>query len=89
MARFIALAEMSKNNEQQFKQQFDAIRKWRFERQSWVIKAYCNLSDGKLVVECETPNKARFEQWLKNTGWKVNGVYQVNLIHEAGSIWPV
>lgn len=89
MPRFVAIAEMPRITEQQFRQTFDAVKKWRYERRSWVVKAYCSLSDGKLVVECETADRTSFEQWLKNTGWKVSGVYQVNLIHEAGSVWPV
>ena len=53
------------------------------------MKAYCDLDQGKVITECETPDRERFEQWLKDTGWKTDGIYRVDLIHEAGSIWPV
>jgi Zn finger protein HypA/HybF involved in hydrogenase expression len=89
MARFLAIGEMPEITEEQFRQTFDAVRKWRPERRTWMVKAYCNLSQGKVVIECETPEQDSFEAWLQQTGWKVNGIYRVDLIHEAGAIWPV
>jgi len=89
MARYIAIGEAPGLTEAQFRERFNEVKKWRFDKRSWVVKAYCVLGEGKVVIECETPEKGQFEEWLKKTGWKVNGVYGVNLIHEAGSIWPV
>jgi hypothetical protein len=89
MARFVAICEKPGVTDSQFRQCFDRVKKWRPDRRTYVVKAYCNLSEGKLIAECEASEKAAFEEWLKGTGWKVNSLYQVNLIHEAGSIWPV
>ena len=89
MARFVAICEKPGITDSQFRQCFDRMKKWRPARRTYVVKAYCNLSEGKVIAECEAAEKAAFEEWLKSTGWKVNGTYQVNLIHEAGSIWPV
>lgn len=89
MARFLAIGEMPGITEEQFRQNFDTIRKWRPERRTWIVKAYCSLSDGKMAVECETPEQDSFEAWLQKTGWKVDHICRVDLIHEAGAIWPV
>jgi Zn finger protein HypA/HybF involved in hydrogenase expression len=89
MARFLAIGDMPDITEEQFRQTFDTIRKWRPERRTWIVKAYCSLSQGKVVIECETPEQQSFEAWLQKTNWKVNGIYQIDLIHEAGAIWPM
>ena len=89
MSRFIAICEMPGITDEQFRQTFDRVRKWRPDRRTWIVKAYCDLSDGRLVVECEAPERASFEGWLSNTHWKVDGIYGVDLIHEAGAVWPM
>ena len=89
MSRFIAICAEPSITEEQFRETFDRVRKWRADRRTWVVKAYCNLNEGKVLVECEAPERAPFEEWLRNTGWTVDGVYGVDLIHEAGAIWPV
>jgi hypothetical protein len=89
MARFLAVAEMPDLTEAQFRQAFDSMRKWRPERRTWMVKAYCSLNLGKIVVECETPERSSFEAWLRQTGWEVNDIYSIDLIHEAGAIWPM
>ena len=45
--------------------------------------------DGKLIVECETPEQSRFEEWLKKNGWPYSEIHRVKLIHEGGTVWPV
>ena len=89
MARYLAIGEMPSLDEPQFREALNAHRKWRIDRQSFVVKAYWTRDEHKLVVECETPDKSRFENWLANNGWQVDGIYRVDLIHEAGTIWPV
>lgn len=89
MARFIAIAEKSGLTEEQFRQALNRTGKWRYGKRSWVIKAYCALGDGRLVIESEAPDQAQFESWLSGNGWKAEKVHQVNLIHEGGLIWPM
>ena len=89
MARYIAVGEMPELEETKFREAFNEFKKWRIDRQSWVIKAYWGKDHGKLVIECETPERSRFEAWLAKTGWQMNGIYQVDLIHEGGTIWTV
>jgi hypothetical protein len=89
MARFVAIAETPGLTEAQFRQTFDRMRKWRPERRTWIIKAYCSLADARVVVECEAPERQPFEAWLQKTGWKIAHLHQVDFIHEAGDIWPM
>ena len=89
MARYLAIGAVPGLADEEFRGAFDNFKKWRIDRQSWVIKAYKGSDDGKLVIECETPERSRFEEWLKKTGWQMDGIYQIDLIHEAGTIWPV
>jgi hypothetical protein len=89
MARYLAIGDAPGLDEAEFRGAFDQFKKWRIDRQSWVIKAYLGSDSGKLVVECETPERSRFEAWLKERGWRMDGIYQIDLIHEAGTIWPV
>jgi hypothetical protein len=89
LARYLAIGDLPALSEDEFRNALNAHKKWRIDRQSWVIKAYWNREDGKLVVECETPDKARFEEWLQKAGWQMNEIHRVNLIHEGGVIWSV
>ena len=89
MARFVAIGEMPSLKDEEFRQAFDQFKKWRIDRQSWVIKAYLGSETGKIVIECETPERERFEAWLSRTGWSVDSIDRVHLIHEAGTLWDV
>lgn len=89
MARFLAIGAKPGIKEEEFRGAFDQIKKWRIDRQSWVIKAYLGSETGKMVIECETPERPRFEQWLNNAGWHVDFIYEIDLIHEGGVVWDV
>ena len=89
MARYLAIGDKPGITAEEFRGAFDQIRKWRIDRQSWVIKAYLGSDTGKMVIECETPERDRFEKWLANAGWQVDGIYQIDLIHEGGNVWDV
>jgi hypothetical protein len=89
MARYLAICSNPGITEEQFRSKFDRIKKWRPDRRTWVIKAYCGYDSGDLVIECETPDKSNFDEWLENTGWNVKSVNEINLIHEAGTVWAL
>ncbi len=89
MARFVAVCDVPDLTEAQFRDALGEVRKWRFDRKGWIVKAYCNLDQGKVIAECEAPDRAQFEDWLQRTGWQSGQVYDVSYIHEAASIWPV
>jgi hypothetical protein len=89
MARFLAVSDVPGITEERFRGTFDAIRKWRFDKRAWITKAYCDVNRGKLFIECEAPDQAKFEDWLRNAKWKVSSIHEVDLIFEAGAIWPM
>mgnify|MGYP001609484332 CR=1 FL=1 len=88
MARFLAVCSQPGVNEAKFKESLGAFKKWRPDRWTFVTKAYA-CSDGLVVAECEARQKGDFEQWLKGTGWKVESIHQVDVIHESGQLWKV
>ncbi|HEX2172853.1 MAG TPA: hypothetical protein VHL09_10465 [Dehalococcoidia bacterium] len=89
MARFVAVSDAPGITADQFRQAFDAIRKWRFDKRAWIVKAYADLNGGKLFIECEARDRGQFEEWLGNTNWQVNAIHEIDLIHEAGTVWPM
>ena len=89
MSRFIAIVEKAGLSEDQFRGALNRTGKWRFARRGWVVKAYCALATGKLVVECEAPEQSHFEEWLESNGWQTRDVHRVDFIHEAGAVWPM
>lgn len=89
MARYVAVSRVPGLTEEKFRSALERVRDWRFERRSWIIKAYFDPSKGEVISECETPEKDRFVEWLEKTGWKTDEILDVTLVHEAGSIWPV
>ena len=89
MARYVAVSEVPGLTNEQFCRAFDAIRKWRFDRRAWIVKAYCDLSGGRLFVECEAPDQEIFAQWLRKNEWQAENIREIDLIYEAGSVWPM
>ena len=89
MPRYIAIHTVPGITEEQFNQALGQVRQWRPNNRSTIIKVYCNLSEGKLVSECECGEQAQFEEWIAQMNWPCDGIYQVDLIHQVGNIWRV
>jgi hypothetical protein len=89
MPRFIAVAEKPGLSEAEFRNAVDRTGKWRFAKRGWIVKAYCALDKGKLVVECEAPQQSDFEDWLEKNGWLTEDIHRVSYIHEGGLVWPM
>ena len=53
MARFIAVHNVPGITEEQFREKLDAVKKWRPDRRTTVLKVYGDLKTGTLVSECE------------------------------------
>ena len=87
MARFIALHTVPGITEDQFNNALGAVRNWRHDNRTTILKVYCNLSEGKLVSECEAVEQAQFEDWISKVGWPCDAIYQVDLIQQVGHIW--
>jgi len=89
MARYFAAIEAPGLTEETFREALGTMRKWRFDKRGWVIKAFCNRAAGKVYVDCEAPDRARVEQWLRDTGWSDFQIEDVDLVFEEGAIWPM
>lgn len=89
MARFFAVVDAPSNTESQFREALSSMRKWRFDKRGWVIKAFCNQEAGKIYVDAEVPSRERFAQWLQDAGWSSNRIEEVDLVFEGGLIWPM
>ena len=89
MARFIAIHKVSGITEEEFRGKLDAVRKWRPDRRTTVLKVYGDLEDGTLVTECEAVEQAHFEDWINMVGWPAQSIHKVDLICQVGNIWNV
>ncbi|MSQ06620.1 MAG: hypothetical protein EXR54_03620 [Dehalococcoidia bacterium] len=89
MARFIAIHNVPGITEADFRDKLDAVRKWRPDRRTTILKVYGDLKSGRLVSECEAEEQAHFEDWIKMVGWPAESVHRVNLICQVGNIWEV
>ena len=89
MPRFMAFHTVPGITEKAFKAALDQSKKWRPDRRTTILKAYCNFSDGKIVSECEAADVAQFEEWINGTGWSHEAIYKVDIVQQTGNFWPV
>ena len=89
MARFIAIHKVSGITEKEFRDKLAAVRKWRPDRRTTVLKVYGDLEGGTLVTECEAVERAHFEDWINMVGWPAQSIHKVDLICQVGNIWNV
>ena len=89
MSRFLAVTTEPKLTDESFKKAFDRTGKWRYGRRAWVIKSYWCAKSSRLVIESEAPDQETFEDWIKEKGWSIEEINQVDLIQEAGLVWPM
>ncbi len=62
MARFIAVHNVAGITEEQFREKLDAVKKWRPDRRTTILKVYGDLQSGTLVSECEAVEQAHETQ---------------------------
>ncbi len=89
MARFMAIHTISGLTEERFRAALDQVNKWRPDRRTTILKVYCNLSEGRMVSECEAPEQSQFEEWLKSVDWPYDSIHRVDLVHQVGNIWKL
>ena len=75
--------------EAEFRDKLNAVRKWRPDRRTTVLKVYGDLENGRLVSECEAVEQAHFEDWLKMVGWPAESINKVDIICQVGSFWKL
>ena len=37
----------------------------------------------------DAPTRERFAQWLQDSGWDASQIEEVDLVFEAGLVWPM
>jgi hypothetical protein len=89
MARFIAVHNVPGITEADFRDKLDAVKKWRPDRRTTILKVYADTSRGKLFTECEAVEQSHFEDWMKMAGWPADEICQVDLIFQTGDMWRV
>lgn len=89
MARFFAVIDAPNDTETRFREALTTMRKWRFDKRGWVIKAFCNEQAKRIYVDAEAPSRDRFAEWLQQSGLRTSQIEEVNLVFEGGLIWPM
>lgn len=89
MARFIAIHNVPEITEEEFRDKLDAVRKWRPDRRTTILKVYGDLSSGRLITECEAVEQAHFEDWINLVGWPADSIHQVDVVCQVGNIWKL
>jgi hypothetical protein len=65
------------------------MRKWRFDKRGWVVKAVCTPRNGKIYADAESATRERSERWLAESDWQTERIDEVDLVFEEGLLWPV
>ena len=89
MARFIAIHSVPGITETQFRDKLDAVKKWRPDRRTTILKVYGDLTNGTLVSECEAVEQSHFEDWIKMVGWSASSIHKVDMICQVGNFWKL
>ena len=89
MARFIAVHQVSGITEAQFRDKLDAVKKWRPDRRTTILKVYGDLASGTLVSECEAAEQQHFEDWITLVGWPATSIHKVDMICQVGNFWKL
>ena len=89
MPRFVAIHNVPGITEDDFRSKLDAVKKWRPDRRTTILKVYGDLENGRLISECEAVEQSHFEDWIKLVGWPVESINKVDLICQVGNIWKL
>jgi hypothetical protein len=89
MARFVAIHNVPGITEADFQEKLNAVRKWRPDRRTTILKVYGDLEKGTLISECEAVEQSHFEDWIKMVGWPAQAIHKVDMICQVGNFWKV
>ncbi len=89
MSRFVAIHNVPGITEEAFRDKLDAVKKWRPDRRTTILKVYGDLSTGRLITECEAAEQAHFEDWISMVGWPAESIHRVDMICQVGNIWKL
>ena len=89
MSRFVAIHSVPGITEEAFRDKLDAVKKWRPDRRTTILKVYGDLSNGRLITACEAAEQSHFEDWISMVGWPADSILQVDMICQVGNIWKL
>ena len=89
MARFIAIHNVSGVTEEEFREKLGAVRKWRPDRRTTILKVYSDFKSGTMVSECEAAEQSHFEDWINMSGWPAASIHRVDVICQVGNFWKM
>lgn len=89
MSRFVAVVNASADAEQQFREALGSMRRWRFDKRGWVVKAFCNARSGKIYIDAEASSREHLDTWLREAGWRAERIDEIDLIFEEGLLFPL
>ena len=89
MTRFIAVHSVPGITEEAFREKLDAVRKWRPDRRTTILKVYGDLENGRLISECEAAEQSHFEDWINMVGWPAEYISKVDMICQVGNFWKM
>ena len=89
MARFLAIHSVPGITEVDFRDKLDAVKKWRPDRRTTIVKVYGDLENGRLISECECVEQQHFEDWISMVGWPADSIHKVDMICQVGNIWKL
>jgi hypothetical protein len=89
MTRFIAIHNVPGITEEDFQEKLNAVRKWRPDRRTTILKVYGDLQKGMLISECEAVEQSHFEDWIKMVGWPAQAIHKVDMICQVGNFWKM
>ena len=89
MSRFVAIHSVPGITEEAFRDKLDAVKKWRPDRRTTILKVYGDLRTGRLITECEAAEQSHFEDWISMVGWPADSIHQVDMICQVGNIWKL
>ncbi len=89
MTRFIAVHSVPGITEEAFREKLDAVRKWRPDRRTTILKVYGDLENGRLISECEAAEQSHFEDWINMVGWPAEPISKVDMICQVGNFWKM
>ena len=89
MTRFVAVHSVPGITEEAFRDKLDAVRKWRPDRRTTVVKVYGDLENGKLITECEAVEQSHFEDSISMVGWPADSIHKVDIICQVGNFWTL
>ena len=89
MPRFLSVSTVPGMDREKLSKAAHAVRDWRPDPRTTILKVYCSPGQGKVFTECDAAKQEDFEAWLKAKGWNWEAIYPIGLVAQTGNIWQL